>query len=95
MTIAVRGRSAASTWWLSLGLEEEVYAAWNEYAAHAIAFNRSPDGGITWERPSVVASQSIGFQIAVPAESFREALVYPSCDADRSTGADRGRPYCS
>ena len=73
----------------------EVYAAWNDYSAHTIAFNRSFDGGVTWGSASVVAPQSIGFQIAVPAESFRGALIYPSCDADRSISAHRGRLYCS
>ena len=33
--------------------------------------------------------------IPPPAISFRRALVYPSCDTDRSTGAHRGRLYCS
>ena len=28
-------------------------------------------------------------------ESFRAGLVYPACDSDRSTGAHRGRLYCS
>lgn len=78
-----------------VGPRGEVYAAWNDYAAHTIAFNRSLDGGVTWDRPSVVAPQSIGFQIAVPAQSFRGALIYPSCDADRSIGVNRGRLYCS
>jgi len=37
----------------------------------------------------------IPFDIAIPAESFRGALVYPACDTDRSTGPHRGRVYCS
>jgi hypothetical protein len=31
----------------------------------------------------------------LPAESFRGALIYPACDADRSNGPHRGRLYCS
>jgi hypothetical protein len=42
-----------------------------------------------------VASKSIPFDIRIPAESFRGALVYPACDADRSSGPNRGRLSCS
>jgi hypothetical protein len=73
----------------------ELYVAWNDYAANTIAFNRSFDGGATWDVPRVVVSKRIPFDIAIPAESFRGALVYPSCSADRSAGAHRGRLYCS
>jgi hypothetical protein len=73
----------------------ELYVAWNDYAANTIAFNRSFDGGQTWDRQRVVATKRIPFDIAVPAESFRGALVYPSCAADTSTGPQRGRLYCS
>ncbi len=73
----------------------ELYLAWNDYAANAIALNRSFDGGATWEKQRVVSTKHIPFSIAVPAESFRGALVYPACDADRSSGAHRGRLVCS
>jgi Neuraminidase (sialidase) len=69
--------------------------AWNDYSANTIAFNRSSDAGATWGKQSVIAPKSIPFAIAVPAESFRGALVYPSLDVDRSTGPHRGRIYCS
>jgi hypothetical protein len=72
-----------------------VYVAWNDIAANTIALNRSFDGGATFGTPSVVASKSIPFDIGIPAISFRRALIYPSCDADRSNGPHRGRLYCS
>jgi hypothetical protein len=78
-----------------VGPNGEVYAAWNDIAANTIAFNRSFDGGVTFGTPSVVASKSIPFDIGIPAISFRRALIYPSCDADRSSGPHRGRLYCS
>src|SRR5438105_4532950 len=78
-----------------VGTKGELYVAWNDYSAHTNAFNRSFDGGNTWDHQRVVASKTIPFDIAVPAESFRGALVYPSCAADRSIGAHRGRLYCS
>jgi hypothetical protein len=69
--------------------------AWNDFAANTIAFTRSNDGGVSFAPQSVVANKSIPFDIAIPAESFRAALVYPACDADRSSGLHRGRLYCS
>jgi hypothetical protein len=78
-----------------VGPNGEVYAAWNDFAANAITINRSLDGGVTWGQPVVVSAKTIPFDIAVPAEMFRGALVYPSCGADRSSGAHRGRLYCS
>ena len=78
-----------------VGPNGEVYVAWNDYAANTIGFSRSFDGGASWGAPGVVANKSIPFDIGIPAQFFRRALVYPSCDADRSTGPHRGRLYCS
>jgi hypothetical protein len=77
------------------GNNGELYVAWNDYAANTIAFNRSFDGGKTWDRQSVVASKQIPFDIAIPAEKFRGALVYPACDVDHGNDAHRGRLVCS
>lgn len=79
----------------SVGPNGELYVAWNDYIANTIAFNRSLDGGQTWGQQSVVSPKTIPFDIAIPAESFRAALVYPVLDVDRSTGPHRGRLYCS
>ena len=78
-----------------VGPNGELYVAWNDYSANVIAFNRSFDGGATWEQQRTIASKRLSFDIAIPAESFRGALVYPSCDADRSNGPHRGRLNCS
>jgi len=78
-----------------VGPNGEVYVAWNDYRGNTIGFSRSLDGGATWGTPSIVASKSIPFEIRIPAESFRGALVYPACDADRSSGPNRGRLSCS
>lgn len=79
----------------AVGGNGELYVAWNDYSANTIAFNRSLDGGATWGKQSVIAPKVIPFDIAIPAESVRAALVYPACDTDRSAGAHRGRVYCS
>ena len=78
-----------------VGTNGELYVAWNDYGANTIAFNRSFDGGVTWDKQSVVASKVLPFDIRIPAESFRGALVYPTCDVDRSSGSHRGRLVCS
>ena len=78
-----------------IGPNGEVYVAWNDWQANTIAFNRSFDGGATFGSATVIASKLIAFDIGIPAESFRGALVYPACDADRSSGPNRGRLYCS
>src|SRR5262249_34693527 len=78
-----------------IGPNGEVYVAWNDYGANTITFTRSLDGGVTFATPVVVAAKTLPFDIAIPVISFRGALVYPSCDADRSTGAHRGRLYCT
>ena len=78
-----------------VGTNGEVYVAWNDYGANTIAFNRSFDGGATWDTQSVISRKQIPFDIRIPAEQFRGALVYPACDVDRSSGAYRRRLVCS
>jgi hypothetical protein len=78
-----------------VGPNGELYVAWNDYVANAIVFNRSFDGGVTWGRQSTISPKVIPFDIGIPAEFVRRALVYPACDADRSSGPQRGRLYCS
>ena len=78
-----------------VGPSGEVYVAWNDYKNNVIAFNRSLDGGVTWGAQNTVASKTAAFDVGIPAESFRRALVYPACDADRSSGPHRGRLSCS
>jgi hypothetical protein len=79
----------------AVGPNGEVYVAWNDYAANAIVFNRSFDGGKTFATPVTISIKTLAFDYPVPAESFRGALVYPSLDVDRSNGAHRGRLYAS
>jgi hypothetical protein len=78
-----------------VGPEGTLYVAWNDFSADVIAVNRSVDGGVTWDAQRTIAPKVIPFDIGIPAESFRRALVYPACDTDRSRGPNRGRLYCS
>lgn len=79
----------------AVGPNGEVYVAWNDYAANAIVFNRSFDGGHNWTVPLTISAKTLPFDIRIPAEFNRGALVYPSLDVDRSNGPHRGRVYCS
>src|SRR5258706_1112757 len=79
----------------AVGPNGEVYVAWNDYKANAIVFNGSFDGGQTWGTPTTISTKIIPFDIGIPAESVRRALVYPSLDVDRSSSIHRGRIYCS
>ncbi len=79
-----------------VGPKGELYVAWNDFANNVIAFNRSlDDGGLTFGQQVTIASKVIPFDIGIPAEFSRRALVYPACDADRSSGSHRGRLYCA
>jgi len=77
------------------GPDGALYVAWNDYHANTIEVNRSFDGGRTWDLQRTVAPKTLPFDLGIPAESFRGALVYPACDADRSKGPHRGRLYCT
>ena len=79
----------------AVGPNGEVYVAWNDYAANAIVFNRSFDGGKRWDNPRTISVKTIAFDIGIPAESFRRALVYPSLGVDCSNEVHRGRIYAS
>jgi len=78
-----------------VGPNGELYVAWNDFHNNIIAFNRSFDGGVTFGPQSTIAPKTIPFDIGIPAEFSRRALVYPTCDTDRSRGPHRGRLYCS
>jgi len=78
-----------------VGPDGALYVAWNDYQANTIEANRSFDGGRTWDLQRTVAVKTLAFDLGIPAESVRGALVYPACDADRSKGAHRGRLYCT
>ena len=78
-----------------VGPDGAAYDVWNDIATNAITFNRSANAGAAWGTPSIISYKTAAFDVGIPAESYRRALVYPACDADRSSGAYRGRLYCS
>jgi hypothetical protein len=78
-----------------IGPNGEVYVAWNDSQHSRLLLASSRDGGATFGRPVAIAPTIVGLQDAIPAMASRMALLYPACDADRSTGPRRGTLYCS
>jgi len=60
-----------------------------------LMFNRSFDGGVTFGQEQEIAPTVVAFDDGIPAMASRRALLYPACDADRSSGTHRGTLYCS
>jgi hypothetical protein len=60
-----------------------------------LVVNSSLDGGVTFGQPQTLSPTVVAFDDAIPAMASRRALLYPACDADRSSGPNRGTLYCS
>jgi hypothetical protein len=67
-----------------------LFVAWHDVHNNRIAVSSSTDGGQTFGPTSTIAATQTDFDIAVPAENVRGALVYPSCGS-----APAGALYCS
>ena len=78
-----------------VGPNGEVYVAWHDVQNNVLSFNSSFDGGVTFGQLQTIAPTVVAFDDAIPAMASRRALLYPACDADRSTSANRGTLYCS
>jgi len=78
-----------------VGPNGEVYVAWHDIENNRLMFNSSFDGGITFGSEQEIAPTVVAFDDGIPAMASRRALLYPACDADRSSGANRGTLYCS
>jgi len=52
----------------AVGPNGEVYVAWNDYAANAIVFNSSFDGGQTWGNPVTISPKTLPFDIGIRAD---------------------------
>src|SRR6266550_1843677 len=78
-----------------VGPNGEVYVAWHDIEHNRLMFNRSFDGGVTFGSEREIAPTLVAFDAGIAAMASRRALLYPACDADRSSGANRGTLYCS
>src|SRR5712692_875146 len=78
-----------------VGPNGEVYVAWHDVQQNLLMVNSSFNGGATFGQQRVIAPTVVAFDDAIPAMASRHALLYPACDADRSSGANRGTLSCS
>jgi hypothetical protein len=79
-----------------VGPDGTLYVAWHRDVQNPfLATSSSTDGGLTFGQSHTIALTQVVFDIAIPAQSFRRALLYPACGADASAGPNRGTLYCS
>src|SRR6266566_5750185 len=78
-----------------VGPNGEVYVAWHDIEHNRLMFNRSFDGGVTFGSEQEIAPTVVAFDAGIAAMASRRALLYPACDADRSSSANRGTLSCS
>ncbi len=69
--------------------------AWHDVQNNAIVEASSTDGGTSFGPTHTISPTKVAFDIAIPAQASRGALVYPACGADTSTRPNRGTLYCS
>jgi hypothetical protein len=72
-----------------------LYVAWHDVQNNAIVEASSADGGQSFGPTHTISLTSVAFDVAIPAQASRHALVYPACGADNSTGPNQGTLYCS
>src|SRR5215467_2513540 len=72
-----------------------LHVAWHDITGNQIAEASSADGGQSFGPTHTIAPTQVPFDLAIPAQDVRGALVYPACGADDSFGPHRGTLYCS
>jgi len=81
-----------------VGGDGEVYVAWPDTTSRelrVVRSARSTDGSIQFGAVQVIAKTHAAFEISVPPMCRRNALVYLSTAADKSTGSFKNRMYAS
>jgi len=78
-----------------VGPDGTLFVAWQDVRNSLIAVSSSHDGGATFGPTATIAPTLDNFDVAIPAENVRHALIYPACGADNSAGPRRGTLYCS
>jgi hypothetical protein len=78
-----------------VGPNGEVYVSWHDVQNSRLMVNSSFDGGVTFDQQQRIAPTTVAFDDGIPAMASRRALLYPACDADRSSGPNHGTLYCS
>src|SRR5713101_4969489 len=72
-----------------------LHVAWHDVTGNQIVEASSADGGRSFGPAHTISPTQVAFDVAIPAQASRGALVYPACGGDTSTGANQGTLYCS
>lgn len=75
------------------GAAAPAYYVWTNTGQKAINFSKSTNCGATWSTYKTIATTNDAYDYGIPAQCNRRVLIYPSIDADRSTGTHRGWIY--
>ncbi len=78
-----------------VGPDGTLYVAWHDVHGNELVESSSHDGGNTFGLIHVISPTAVAFDISIPPMNTRNALLYPACGADTSTGPARGAIYCS
>ncbi len=65
-----------------------VFVLWPDTGSRRIYLVKSTDGGVSFSKPAAVAGTFDGYDIGVPAQNNRRALVYVSAGAWRTAAKD-------
>ena len=58
-----------------------VFGFWPDTGSRNIFFTKSVNGGASWSRPAIVGRTSAAFDIQIPAQGRRQALIYVTAGA--------------
>lgn len=85
---------------LTTGKNGELYAVWNDGLVHGVGFNRSYDGGLTWEEPRIVQNYEIFGETRQVNGTWQHRIkdnvraeTYPVIKCDRTDGEGSGNLY--
>lgn len=85
---------------ISTGPNGEVYAVWNDGIVQGVGFNRSYDGGITWEEPRIIQNYEIFGETRQVNGAWQHRIkdnvraeTYPVLKCDFTEGPNSGNLY--
>ena len=93
LTLDARGSKQLIGCYPAIGPHGEVMITWHAYDRNEVQCAHSLDGGVTWSATTVVAVTHCGYGHTLDNYPSRTIGPSQSTDADRSSGAHRGRVY--
>lgn len=80
---------------LTTGPAGELYVAWPDTDSRELRIRKSTNGGITFDRPQMIAKTNDAFKVFIPAMCRRGALIYLTLTTDRSQSWRHGWIYAT